>query len=151
VYCNDLYLKHFAHTKPEVLAPARKGIVGHVIIHPTAQVHPSAVIGPNVTIGANAVIGAGVRISHSIVLDRVEVRDRACVLYTILAWDSVVGSWARIEGIPNQTPHLYVGEKRQGVTIIGRESVAEREITVRNCIVMPHKVLERSVYNEILL
>lgn len=108
-------------------------------------------LGPNVTIGANARIGKGVRISHSLVLDNVEIRDRACVMYSILAWDCAVGSWARIEGIPNQTPHLYVNDKRQGVTIMGRESVAEREVTVRNCIVMPHKVLERSVYNEILL
>jgi len=151
VYCNDLYTKHFAHVKPDVLAKPRKGIVGNVIIHPTAEVDPTAVIGPDVTIGAHAKIGKGVRVLHSIILDGVEVKDRACVLYSILAWGCVVGMWARIEGIPNHTPYLYHNEKRQGVTIFGREAVAEREITVRNCIVMPHKVLDHSVSNEILL
>jgi len=151
VYCNDLYTKHFANSKPEVLAPARKGIIGHVIIHPTAEVDPTAVLGPDVTIGAGAKIGKGVRVLHSIVLDGVEVKDHACVLYSILAWGAVVGMWARIEGIPNHTPYLYHNDKRQGVTIFGREAVAEREITVRNCIVMPHKVLDHSVCNEILL
>jgi mannose-1-phosphate guanylyltransferase len=97
VYCNDLYTKHFMHTKPEVLAKG-KGIIGNVIIHPTAEVHPTAVLGPNVTIGANVRIGEGVRINNSLVLDRVEVRDHACVMYAILAWDSGVGSWARVEG-----------------------------------------------------
>lgn len=151
VYCNDLYTKHFANVNPTALAPPRKGIIGNVIIHPTASVDESAVLGPNVTIGAHAIIGRGVRISHSLILDRVEIKDRACVNYAILGWDSVVGGWARVEGIPNQTPHLYVNDKRQGVTIIGRESVVEREVMVRNCIVMPHKVMERSVSNEILL
>ena len=86
------------HTNPDVLAKKAKGIIGNVIIHPSAQVHPSAVLGPNVTIGANARIGEGVRIANSIVLDNVEVRDHACVMYAILAWDSGVGSWARVEG-----------------------------------------------------
>ncbi len=145
-----MYLKHYAEVKPEVLAKTPY-VLGNVIIHPTAEIDPTSLIGPDVTIGARVKIGPGVRVSHSIVLDGVEVRAHACVTYSILAWESIVGMWTRIEGIPNHTPYLYQNEKRIGVTIFGREAVAEREILERNCIVMPHKVIDRSVCNEILL
>jgi len=151
VYCNDLYTKHFAKVKPQLLAPQSSTVTGNVIIHPSAEIHPSARIGPDVTIGANVKIGKGVRILHSMILDGSEVKDRACILYSILGWDSLVGMWTRVEGIPNYTPFLYHQEKRQGITIFGKGAVANREIIVRNCIVMPHKTLDHSHYNEILL
>lgn len=151
VYCNDLYTKHYAKVKPQFLAPQNETVTGNVVIHPTAQVHPSARIGPDVTIGANVKIGKGVRILHSIILDGADIQDRACILYSIIGWECVVGPWARIEGIPNYTPFLYNQDKRQGITIFGKGATANKEITVRNCIVMPHKSLDQSQFNEILL
>lgn len=151
VYCNDLYTKHFAKVKPQLLAPQSETIVGNVIVHPTAEIHPSARIGPDVSIGANVKIGKGVRIAHSIILDGSEIKDRAAILYSILGWESTVGQWTRVEGIPNYTPFLYNQEKRQGITIFGKGAGANREIIVRNCIVMPHKTLDHSHFNEILL
>eukprot|EP01113_Clastostelium_recurvatum_P022235 TRINITY_DN2647_c0_g1_i3.p1 TRINITY_DN2647_c0_g1~~TRINITY_DN2647_c0_g1_i3.p1 ORF type:complete len:345 (-),score=69.43 TRINITY_DN2647_c0_g1_i3:78-1010(-) len=154
VYCNDLYTKHYAKSKPDALAHQASGgptIVGHCIIHPSAKVDPSAKIGPNVTIGANVVIGKGVRVLNSIVLDGSHVQDHACVVYTILGWDSSVGQWARLEGIPNNTPFSRIHDKRQGVTILATGSSVTREVIVRNCIVMPHKALSHSYTDEILL
>jgi mannose-1-phosphate guanylyltransferase len=151
VYCNDLYTKHFANVKPHILAKQSENIIGNVIIHPTAQIGPSCRIGPDVTIGANVKIGSGVRISHSIILDGAEIKDHACISYSILGWDSIIGQWTRVEGIPNYTPFLYNADKRQGITIFGKGAVAEREIIVRNCILMPQKVLDHSYFNEILL
>jgi hypothetical protein len=46
---------------------------------------------------------------------------------------------------------MYNQDKRQGITIFGKGASAGREITVRNCIVMPHKSLDHSQFNEILL
>jgi len=151
VYATDMYTKYFATAKPGVLTPQSETIRGNVIVHPTAEIHPSARIGPNVTIGQYVRIGKGVRIANSIVLDRAEVRDRACILYSILGWDTVIGAWSRIEGIPNYTPFLSHDGKRQGITIIGKGTVAAKEVVIRNCIVMPHKELNRDFKNEILL
>lgn len=161
VYCNELYLDLFAKTNPSVLAPKAPNIRGNVIIHKTAQVHPTALLGPNVTVGKNVKIGPGVRISHSIILDDAEIKDRACVSWSIIGWNSIVGPWSRVEGIPNPTPDMYVNKIRKGICIVGRDSVIAPELIILNCIVMPHKTKLHSftttntwpdvcIYNQIL-
>lgn len=151
VYCNELYLDLYAKTNPAILAPKALNIRGNVIIHKTAEVHPTAVLGPNVTIGKNVKVGAGVRISHSIILDQAEIKDRACISWSIIGWNSIVGPWSRVEGIPNPTPDLYLNKIRQGVCIIGRDSVIAPELIILNCILMPHKTLTSSYAHEIVL
>eukprot|EP01110_Echinostelium_bisporum_P013526 TRINITY_DN9331_c0_g1_i1.p1 TRINITY_DN9331_c0_g1~~TRINITY_DN9331_c0_g1_i1.p1 ORF type:complete len:408 (-),score=139.37 TRINITY_DN9331_c0_g1_i1:15-1238(-) len=151
VYCNDMYTKHYATTKPQQLVKKSNKIIGNVIIHPSAQVDPTAVIGPNVTIGANAKIGKGVRIQHAIILEGAQIKDHSFVSYSILGWRTIVGVWARIEGLPNHTPLLNHQGKRQGVTIVGNEAEIGSEVVIRNCIVMPHKSLGASCFDEILL
>eukprot|EP01132_Coremiostelium_polycephalum_P002404 gene2404-2971_t len=150
VYCQELYLNHFTKTKPQIL---KKGdnIVGNVIIDPTATVDPTSIIGPDVYIGPNVKVGKGVRISRSIILDSTEIKDHACIIYSIIGWKSKVGVWARIEGVPNYTPFLYHSDKRRGITIFGSGAQANGEIIVYNCIVMPHKQLDRNYSNEIIL
>ncbi|GAM19292.1 hypothetical protein SAMD00019534_024670 [Acytostelium subglobosum LB1] len=150
VYCQELYLNHYAKTKPEALSKG-ENITGNVIIHPSATVDPTSKIGPNVYIGPNVKIGKGVRVLNSIILDETEVKDRACILYSIIGWRSEIGFWARIEGIPNYTPFLYSQDKRKGITIFGAGAQANGEIIVSNCIVMPHKQLDRNYNNEIIL
>ncbi|EFA85389.1 mannose-1-phosphate guanylyltransferase [Heterostelium album PN500] len=150
VYCQELYLSHYAKTKPELLAKG-DNIIGNVVIHPTATVDPTAKIGPDVYIGPNVKVGKGVRIFHSIILDETEIKGHACILYSIIGWRSEIGFWARIEGVPNYTPFLYSQDKRKGITIIGAGAQANGEIIVSNCIVMPHKQLDRNYCNEIIL
>ncbi|EGG23941.1 mannose-1-phosphate guanylyltransferase [Cavenderia fasciculata] len=150
VYCQELYLNHFTKTKPNVLATG-DNIFGNVVIDPTADVHPTSKIGPNVYIGPGVKIGKGVRVMHSIILDATEVKDRACIMYSIVGWNSVVGFWARIEGVPNYSPFLYSQDKRKGITIMGTGAQANNEVFVYNCIVMPHKQLDRHYSNEIIL
>lgn len=55
-------------------------------------------MGDNVTIGRNVKVGAGVRIKNSIILDGVEVKDRAFIVNSIIGWNSVICQWCRIEG-----------------------------------------------------
>ncbi|KYQ92139.1 mannose-1-phosphate guanylyltransferase [Tieghemostelium lacteum] len=150
VYCQDLYFKHYREHKPEILKSG-ENIIGDVIIDPTATIDPTAKIGPDVYIGPNVKVGKGVRIVHSIILDSSEIKDHACILYSIIGWSSSVGPWARIEGIPNYTPFLYKEDKRKGITIFGSGAQACGEVIVYNCIVMPHKQLDRNYTNEILL
>ena len=135
-----------ASTKPDQSGPE---IVGDVIIHPTADVHPTAKLGPNVSIGAGATIGKGARVANSIILDKVHVKDHACVLYSICGWNSTIGLWSRVEG----TQVLNNDQKHDGdkITVLGSEVVIDPEISVRNSIVLPHKRLSESISNEILL
>ena len=39
--------------------------------------------------------------------------------WSIIGWNSIVGPWSRVEGIPNPTPDMYVNKIRKGVCIVG--------------------------------
>jgi len=92
-------------------------------------------------------------------------------MYSILAEHCKVGRWSRIEGCPDINSSLRVG----GITIFGTHAVSPRqrssctdtdsmappaigsgvevepEVSVRNCIVLPHKGLSANQANEIIL
>lgn len=76
-------------------------IIGNVTIHPTATVDPTAVLGPNVSIGSGVTVGPGVRIRESIVLGNSVIQNHSCVLHSIIGWNSMIGSWVRVEGTPS--------------------------------------------------
>lgn len=168
--CSEMYMQRFRYTDPHLLSQNNGEhspiIEGNVIIDKTADVHPTAKIGPNVCIAAGVTVGAGARISHSIILEGVTIKEHACVLFSILGWNSIVGQWARIEGQPpgsrvsshqppNSRPHGASGPQDTSLvhdlTVFGVSVVANPEIVVRNCIVLPHKQLSHSYQNEILL
>ncbi|KAI3640593.1 hypothetical protein MIR68_001471 [Amoeboaphelidium protococcarum] len=150
-------------------------IIGDVFIHPSAHVDPSAKIGPNVSIGPKCTIGRGVCIKESIILDNVEIGASSCILYSIVGWNCKIGQWVRIEGTPqyaseNVSPAANIsdlganvstspmtdlmlpnGVKNQSVTILGDSVSVANEQIIRNCIVLPHKDLNSSYKNEILM
>jgi hypothetical protein len=89
-------------------------------------------IGPNVSIAAGVRIGAGARVANSIILDQVEIKvpstlcpvpfsldlhechqGDACVLNSIIGWNSVIGRWTRVEvggsraGLPLCCAHAF--------------------------------------------
>lgn len=155
VPCAQHLLAHLKRTHPEQLAKTGDGktgpiIVGDVLIHPTAQIDPTSKIGPNVSIGARVKIGPGVRIQHAIVLDNAEIKARACVMYSIIGWNSVVGSWARLEGLPDFTADTE-DPLKCGITILGSGVTVGAESVVRASIALPHKELSGSYNNMILL
>ncbi|VDI54413.1 mannose-1-phosphate guanylyltransferase [Mytilus galloprovincialis] len=51
--------------------------------------------------GATLKVAEGVRVRESIVLEGAPLQDHSCVLYSIIGWNAVVGSWTRVEGTPN--------------------------------------------------
>ncbi len=53
------------------------------------------------SIGFGVTIGPGVRIRESIILGNAVVQSHACILHSIIGWDSTIGSWVRIEGTPS--------------------------------------------------
>lgn len=147
--CSQLYLTSYRQTAPHLLSKATAAadgpaIVGDVYVHPSAKVHSTAKLGPNVSVSANARIGAGVRLRDCIVLDEVEVKENAIVANAVVGWKSVVGPWARVQGSGDIKARL-------GVTILGEDVTVGKEAVVVNCIVLPHKSLNASVQDEIIL
>lgn len=146
--CSSLYLAQYQLTAPELLAKGDGAktatFVGDVYVHPSAKIHPTAKVGPNVSISASARIGPGVRLIGCIILDGVEIKENALILHSIVGWKSVVGRWARVQGGGDYTAKL-------GITILGEDVQVEDEVVVTNCIVLPHKTLNLSVQDEIIL
>ena len=148
VPANALYLMKAFQSQSEELAKPSANILPPVFIHPTAEVDPTAKLGPNVSIGPRVVIGAGVRIKESIVLEDVEIKHDACVLYSIIGWGSRVGAWARVEGSPtpvssHSTSIVKSGVKVQSITILGKDCGVGDEVRVQNCVCLPNKELKR--------
>lgn len=159
IMCSELYMQRFRYTNPTALSSTggklSPTIEGNVVIDPSAQVHPSAKLGPNVCVAAGVTIGPGVRVAHSIILEGVTIKNHACVMFSIIGWNSIIGQWARVEGQPPNASQIRVNSAEtslvRDVTIFGVSVVASPELIIRNCIVLPHKTLTQSYHDEILL
>ncbi|MCI4378803.1 hypothetical protein PGIGA_G00220450 [Pangasianodon gigas] len=166
IYASRLYLNQYHKTHPERLAINKDGgpkIIGNVYIHPTANIDPTAVLGPNVSIGTGVTIGAGVRVRESIILHGATLQDHCCVLNSIIGWDSTIGKWARVEGTPSDPnpndPYAKIdsetlfrdGKLTPSITILGCNVTIPSEVIILNSIVLPHKDLNRSFKNQIIL
>lgn len=148
VPANALYLQQAWQCESKELAQPSANILPPVFIHPTAHVDPTAKLGPNVSIGPRVTVGAGARVKESIVLEDSEIRHDACVLYSIIGWNSRVGAWARVEGTPmpmtsHTTSIIKNGVKVQAITILGKECTVGDEVRVQNCVCLPFKELKR--------
>lgn len=145
---NALYLQKALQNGSKELAPPSANVIPPVFIHPTATVDPTAKLGPNVSIGPRVTVGAGARVKESIVLEDAEIKHDACVLYSIIGWNSRVGAWARVEGTPippgsHATSIVKNGVKVQCITILGKECSVGDEVRVQNCVCLPFKELKR--------
>lgn len=148
VPANALYLMKAFQSGSDELAKPSANIIPPVFIHPTAHVDPTAKLGPNVSIGPRAHIGPGVRVKESVVLEDSEIKHDACVLYSIVGWNSKIGAWARVEGTPtpvnsHNTSIVRNGVKVQSITILGKECGVGDEVRVQNCVCLPYKELKR--------
>jgi len=120
----------------------------NVLVNSSADIHPTANIGPNVSIGAGVKIGAGVRIANSIILDGVEIYPHTYIMYSIIGWNSIIGSWCRIEGTANEEA---TSKGLESICILGVGVTVEPEIHIRNCVVLPYKNLSENHDNETIL
>ena len=150
VPANALYLQQAwqSNSSAPGLAQPSANIVAPVYIHPTAHVDPTAKLGPNVSIGPRAVVAAGARVKDSIVLEDAEIKHDACVLWSIIGWNSKVGAWARVEGSPtavgtHNTTVVKNGVKVQSVSILSKDCVVHDEVRVQNCVCLPLKELKK--------
>lgn len=82
-----------SHNGDMVLAPQGDGIIGNVLIHPTAKIGHGCSIGPNVTIGSNCVLQDGVRVLNSAIMEKVKICSHSYISGSIVGWQSTIGCW----------------------------------------------------------
>jgi len=120
-------------------------IVEPCFIDETAEVDANAKIGPNVSIGAGAKIGYGCRVKEALILDGAVLEKNSCALYAIISEGCKLGQWARVEGTSEST------DDKLSIAILAKDVTVKPEVSVRSCIVLPHKTLTKSCANEVLL
>ena len=81
-----LYLNSLAQKQSPMLSTG-PGIVGNVIVDPTARIGANCRIGPNVTIGPGVVIEDGVCIKRSTVLKGAKINSHSWLESCIIGWE----------------------------------------------------------------
>lgn len=123
-----LYLKYLRTAEPNKLSEG-PGILGNVMIDPTAKIGKSCKIGPNVTIGPGVVIEDGVCIKRCTILRDVIIHSNSWLESCIIGWKCSIGRWVRLEGI----------------TVLGEDVIVSDETYINGGQVLPHKNISSSV------
>ncbi|PSN55170.1 Mannose-1-phosphate guanyltransferase beta [Blattella germanica] len=105
------------------------GIVGNVLVDPTAKIGEGCRIGPNVTVGPGVVIEDGVCVKRTTILREATVKSHSWLDGCIIGWRSVVGQWVRMEN----------------TTVLGEDVIVKDEIYINGGQVLPHKSIAASV------
>ncbi|XP_005106670.1 mannose-1-phosphate guanyltransferase beta [Aplysia californica] len=123
-----LYLTSLKQRQPEKLHQG-PGIVGNVLIDPSAKIGNNCRIGPNVTVGPNVVIEDGVCIKRCTVLKEAHIKSHSWLESCIIGWKCVVGNWVRMEN----------------VTVLGEDVIVKDELYINGGRILPHKSIGESV------
>ncbi|NWH69961.1 GMPBA guanyltransferase, partial [Piaya cayana] len=123
-----MYLQALRTQHPEKLHSG-PGVVGNVLVDPSAKIGANCVIGPNVTIGASVVVEDGVRIKRCTVLEGARIRSHSWLESCIVGWSCSVGQWVRMEN----------------VTVLGEDVIVNDELYLNGANVLPHKSIAESV------
>ena len=123
-----LYLASLRARFPERLA-AGPGIVGNVLIDPSAKIGEGCKIGPDVSVGPGCVVEGGVRLTKCTVLRGSHIKQHACVAGSLIGWHSVIGRWARLDNC----------------CVLGEDVQMADELYVNGGIVLPHKEIKASI------
>ncbi|KAM9276991.1 mannose-1-phosphate guanylyltransferase catalytic subunit beta isoform 1-T1 [Morus bassanus] len=154
-----MYLQALRAQHPEKLHSG-PGVVGNVLVDPSAKIGANCVIGPNVTIGAGVVVEDGVRIKRCTVLKGARIRSHSWLESCIVGWSCSVGQWVRMwvppQGIGAQLlPSQLLGLQPKGwrdvpvrmenVTVLGEDVIVNDELYLNGANVLPHKSIAESV------
>jgi len=124
----SLYLNSLKQTNSSLLYQG-PGVVGNVLVDPSAKIGKHCRIGPNVSIGPNVVIEDGVCIKKCTVLKDAVIKSHSWLESCIIGWKCVVGQWVRMENI----------------CVLGEDVVVKDEIYLNGAKVLPHKAISQSV------
>ncbi|XP_059679230.1 mannose-1-phosphate guanyltransferase beta isoform X1 [Gavia stellata] len=149
-----MYLQALRAQHPEKLHSG-PGVVGNVLVDPSAKIGANCVIGPNVTIGAGVVVEDGVRIKRCTVLKGARIRSHSWLESCIVGWSCSVGQWVRMwvpprgdQGSALALPRdrASLGQVRmENVTVLGEDVIVNDELYLNGANVLPHKSIAESV------
>lgn len=122
-----MFLHHLREKHPELLHEG-PGIIGNVLVDPTATIGEGCRIGPNVVIGPSAVIQDGACLSRCTILREAVIRSHSWIHSAIIGWKSVVGQWVRMEG----------------VSVLGEDVIVKDELYINGGRILPHKSISDS-------
>ncbi|EFA05475.1 mannose-1-phosphate guanyltransferase beta [Tribolium castaneum] len=123
-----LYLKDLRTKNADKLYKG-PGVVGNVLVDPSAKIGPNCQIGPNVTIGPGVVIEEGVCVKRSTILRDAVIKSNSWLENCIVGWRCSVGKWVRMEG----------------TTVLGEDVIVKDETYINGGQVLPHKNITVSV------
>ncbi|XP_050760490.1 mannose-1-phosphate guanyltransferase beta isoform X1 [Gymnogyps californianus] len=147
-----MYLQALRAQHPEKLHSG-PGVVGNVLVDPSAKIGANCIIGPNVTIGAGVVVEDGVRIKRCTVLKGARIRSHSWLESCIVGWSCSVGQWVRTWVPPRGTgaqllPSRLLGLRQvrmENVTVLGEDVIVNDELYLNGANVLPHKSIAESV------
>uniref|UniRef100_F6VTV5 Mannose-1-phosphate guanylyltransferase catalytic subunit beta n=1 Tax=Equus caballus TaxID=9796 RepID=F6VTV5_HORSE len=123
-----LFLQSLRQKQPEQLCSG-PGIVGNVLVDPSASIGQNCSIGPNVSLGPGVVVEDGVCIRRCTVLRDAHIRSHSWLESCIVGWRCRVGQWVRMEN----------------VTVLGEDVIVNDELYLNGASVLPHKSIGESV------
>lgn len=123
-----LYLNYVRHKHPERLAKEH-GIVGNVLLDPTAKIGERCRIGPNVVIGPRVIVQDGVCLKNCTILADSLVKSHSWIANSIIGWRCTVGKWVRLEN----------------TTVLGLDVSVQDELFINGGVILPHKSISESV------
>uniref|UniRef100_A0A5F9CVG7 Mannose-1-phosphate guanylyltransferase catalytic subunit beta n=1 Tax=Oryctolagus cuniculus TaxID=9986 RepID=A0A5F9CVG7_RABIT len=123
-----LFLQSLRQKQPERLCSG-PGIVGNVLVDPSARIGQNCSIGPNVSLGPGVVVEDGVCIRRCTVLRDAHIRSHSWLESCIVGWRCRVGQWVRMEN----------------VTVLGEDVIVNDELYLNGASVLPHKSIGESV------
>lgn len=123
-----MYLNSLRQKSPEKLYDG-PGVVGNVLIDPTAKIGKDCRIGPNVTIGPGVTLSDGCCVKRTTILKDAVVKEHSWLDKCIIGWKSVVGRWVRMEN----------------TTVLGEDVIVKDELYINGGQVLPHKSIGISV------
>lgn len=125
----SLFLDWTRKVNNESLAKG-EGIVGNVLIDPTATIGRDCKIGPDVCIGPNVIVEDGLRIRGCTILGGSRLKSHSRIDGCIIGWDCVIGKWVQMEKT------CVLGDKVEVVD----------EIYLNGVRVLPNKTILSSIY-----
>lgn len=132
-----LYLEKLRQKDSSQLYASGTGVIGNVLVDPTAIIGKNCRIGPNVVIGPGVVIDDGVCIRRSTLLRKCRIKSYSWLDSCIVGWRCTVGKWVRMEN----------------TCVLGEDVHIKDEIYLNGPKVLPHKTIldSRPIPGEIIL
>lgn len=125
----SLFLNWSRRTNNQSLATG-EGIVGNVLIDPSAIIGKDCLIGPDVCIGPNVVVEDGLLIKRCTILSGTRLQSHSRIDGCIIGWDCSIGKWVQMEN----------------TCVLGENVEVNDEIYLNGARILPHKTISTSVH-----